>query len=296
MSLPLVKMGKLVFLEGEVDGNKGLFMLDFGSQQVALNSKYFEDYIFRPIQVGGVNEAHSSAGFTTIRSLDLGQMEFRKQSALVTDLTHLESQGGGARVLGLIGIKNFKDFELELNARAGKMSLYSLEKTAEYYDRFLDNQFEFAIPFSLKNNIMLIEAEMGNRKMKFGLDTGAEVSVLDKDLIQDLGNDVCFNERMLVKGSTGTSSTSKAGAINEMRLNSLVRVQNLQAVALDLKPVENAYFMQLDGLLGFDFFDKGVFSFNFSEKYVRIVPHNVEVINPASTGIFCESLCTEIVI
>jgi len=102
------------------------------------------------------------------------------------------------------------------------------------------------IPFSLIGHLMVIEAEVYNKKGNFIIDTGSENLLLNK---------VHFNEHRGLAAKSGYAGIN--GNVNDVRIRWLKKllvsdfsINNIKANSLDLSHIEKSKNMQLSGIIG----------------------------------------------
>ena len=123
--IPLKREGNLFFIEANINGERGNFILDLGAPYLVLNATYFRDYeVDSSYYSGSLLEESEFVRRTKVESFSIEELEFERLSADITDLSAIENKRG-IQILGLIGVSFFKDFLFDLNLLSQQLSLYS---------------------------------------------------------------------------------------------------------------------------------------------------------------------------
>ncbi len=267
VSIPLSRQGNLMMLEASVDGTNGYFLLDFGSQELVINREIYSGNVTGQAKATTINNA-PNVQEGKVDQILMNGLEYRNQPAMVMEVYPAYSKG--KPVLGLMGIALFKRYGLELDVRNGIMTLHPRETQFSEPSKYF-----VKMPFKVRNNILIMEGRAGGKRLSFGLDTGAEISVLDERSDRKYDGLMTVEGSVRTRGAGGQSRVLQAGKMNDILFGS-VYVQELDAVKMDMFRIERSYGASLDGLLGFQFFDKGVFRFDFRDKEVTIIPHKIK--------------------
>ena len=123
---------------------------------------------------------------------------------------------------------------------------------------------------------LIAEGMINNKPARFVVDTGASRTVFDKDRILDFIDNPEFNEKEGISaGIGGTDLSSFIFNIEELSFGNL-KINDYQAVAMDLSNVNNSYAMlkipPVDGVLGGDLMKKYQAVINYKLKKMRLTP------------------------
>lgn len=112
IQLPFQLAHKLIVVEGRVENNSGLFLLDTGAERLVLNQKYFSNASTKSRgHWAGIMGSTKSVPFTRINTFQLGAFSFPGLQANLLDLSHIEKQRN-IQLLGIIGYEVLKDLEV----------------------------------------------------------------------------------------------------------------------------------------------------------------------------------------
>ena len=123
---------------------------------------------------------------------------------------------------------------------------------------------------------LIAEGLINNKPARFVVDTGASRTVFDKDRILNYIDNPEFNEKEGISaGIGGTDISSFIFNIEELSFGDL-KINDYQAVAMDLSNVNNSYAMlklpPIDGVLGGDLMKKHQTVINYKLKKMRLTP------------------------
>lgn len=123
---------------------------------------------------------------------------------------------------------------------------------------------------------LIAEGMINNKPARFVVDTGASRTVFDKDRILNYIDNPEFNEKEGISaGIGGTDLSSFIFNIEELSFSDL-KINDYQAVAMDLSNVNNSYAMlkmpPVDGVLGGDLMKKYQAVINYKLKKMRLTP------------------------
>ena len=123
---------------------------------------------------------------------------------------------------------------------------------------------------------LIAEGLINNKPARFVVDTGASRTVFDKDRILNYIDNPEFNEKEGISaGIGGTDISSFIFNIEELSFGNL-KINDYQAVAMDLSNVNNSYAMlklpPVDGVLGGDLMKKYQAVINYKLKKMRLTP------------------------
>lgn len=123
---------------------------------------------------------------------------------------------------------------------------------------------------------LIVEGMINNKPARFVVDTGASRTVFDKDRILNYIDNPEFNEKEGISaGIGGADITSFIFNIEELSFGNL-KINDYQAVAMDLSNVNNSYAMlklpPVDGVLGGDLMKKYQAVINYKLKKMRLTP------------------------
>jgi predicted aspartyl protease len=191
----------------------------------------------------------------------------------MTNLGHIENRRG-VKVLGLIGFGMLKDFEIIFDPLQDQLELYKVDNSGKrftpYSSRF---KTDYSCKFEFLNNILFIRTIVGDKNLRFCIDTGAETNVIDRFAPKSVMNSITITRRATLTGAGSYSSEVLFGSMNGLLFGSN-KIDNQETIITNLDPLSEAYDKKIDGMLGYPFLSKGSFCINFVKKELSICFYN----------------------
>lgn len=264
--IPLKRVGNLILLEAEVDGQTGFFILDTGAPYLVLNETHFNDgrVVERRI-MNDVTGARDTVNVIHVERFQLRDLYFAEMEADLTNLGAVENRRG-IKILGLMGLNLFLELEMRIDVRQLSLELHRLNGDGRAL-RPLPNcaTSQIGFDFKVRNNILLVKGEINDRKLDLVFDTGAETAVLSNDLSNKVFDAVTITGSKPLIGSSGQSIPVLYGCIRGFMVGE-VEVGNCNTVIADLTAMSDAYGVFIDGIIGYDLLAQGMVAINFKER------------------------------
>lgn len=279
ITIPLKRAGNLLLIEGTIAGQRGNFVLDLGAPYLVLNEAYFREYDQRLLtQVGSVAGAGGYVKRSTIDSLSLPSLTFTELQADIIPLGHIENSRG-IKVLGLLGVGLFSDFEIELDVQRDVMYLYRLdEKGQRALEQRPKTPLLLEIPVTIENNVIFVWGTIAGKSLLFNLDSAAETVVLTNTLPGKVKRTLQIESRTFMQGANGQRIPVFQGRMPQMELGGFT-IRNMRIIITNLTNMSAAYGRTISGMLGYDFFAQGIVSINFKAQTLRLYAYFVQ--NPS---------------
>ncbi|MBX2876340.1 MAG: aspartyl protease family protein [Saprospiraceae bacterium] len=259
--IPIEIVRGMIYLEAEMNGTKGLFILDTGAPSLIVNQDKADGQQADALSLNaGIQVVE-----TKVESFKIGGIRQRNLDALALDLSHLE-QASGRQILGLVGYNVFEHFALLFDF---DQQVLFLSPSSQKVQPSL-NQPEATLPFTLHDHLPIVTVSIGKKQLKFGIDTGAASNLLDKRFLEEV------------------TSSSIQYLPNEEIQGLDRRVQIVQAAKLTVNGEEGWDFgrskflftdlsflrehtgCQIDGLLGSPFLAKMDFSIDYPKRKINL--------------------------
>ena len=261
--IPFETYKGLIFIEAEIDGKRGQFMLDTGSPTIFLNSYRFSDLTESKYTVTGVNGEIENVRSKFVSSLKTEQVEWNNFEATSFDMIHLE-QLCRRQLLGLLGYSAFKKFELMIDYESKELTLFKLDRRGNRLKPMSEKPLK-KHSFKMAKHLPVLEVMVDNFILKLGVDTGAEVNLLHKKWERKLYNHFLNYEEVQLSGASKQQKLSSKSVFDEMEVNN-EPFTRMKTLITDLSHLMNNYRIKIDGLLGYEFLSKSVISINFKKK------------------------------
>jgi len=268
--IPLKRIGRLFMIEAKIDNTVGNFLFDTGAAQLVLNSTYFRKYMTtNGGEGGGITGTTGALQHVQIKKLDVAGLLYSDMMADVTDLGHIENRRG-VKVLGLFGVCMLKGMEMVIDINHNELRLYRLDKTG---NRMAVQKNEFRADVTEKvelyHNILFVKARIGGKLLDFCLDTGAESNVLNSFASKKVLSTVTILRRSDLMGVGSGEAEVLLGKLNDFVLGEYP-IRDMQTIIASLDALAASYGYPIDGMLGYDFFEKGEVCINLVKNELKI--------------------------
>jgi hypothetical protein len=273
-TIPFNRVGNLIVLKAKADTTEGNFILDTGAPGLVLNITYFRSY---PIATQHDGEQASIAGSTngiqktSVKELTFGTLQFVRTEADLTNLGQIEN-ARGIRVLGLLGVDLFKQYEMIIDFEKSLIYLHKIgrKEASTYKHQILNDTSTYrTLPIELKDNRIIATTESEGRKLKLVIDCAAESNILDSRLPNKFFENVTITRRVKLAGPGDKRIDAFYGSLSKMTIAGL-DISNLPVTITNLEYTCFALGGCVDGVLGFDFLSLHKIGFNFVNRKMYI--------------------------
>lgn len=254
-------LGGLMFVEVVVNGEKGLLLVDTGSNGfILLNSEYFKS------QSSGL-QMKGMAGALAIEKVKLEKLEWENlklenQSLPAFNMSQLKT-GTGDKVLGLIGSSFFKEYHLVMNFASRELELSKKLVKSPLIKNILPI---IQLPFELLNGFPVVKANIGDQAYQFVMDTGSTDNVIDQGLEKEIA--AIWTETGAVNMTEGSGN---GGKVRRGKLKSfLIGGLNMEQIAMGLNVMPDFdKKMNISGILGFQFLKYFFVEISYPDKTMK---------------------------
>ncbi len=251
----------IILVKAELDGEMANFILDTGSPMMILN-----DRATTASPGSQANTLHGSLSgeWKKIAKISWAGVQKFNLDALTLDISHLEYLTEKP-IKGLIGYEFFGDYDLLLDFENEVVTLVP----QDYVEIAGNWKLKAELPFSLEGHIPVIEANIGDVKVRLGLDTGSGTNLLDiarkKEIAPELLAPV-QNARVVGLGAGGSQQIDAADVLETTIAGT--NYWNMRYIFTDISALKNLKENNVDGLLGYPFFESGKFTINYGRKVI----------------------------
>ena len=276
--VPFTLNGGLIIIQAKINDSIGNFIIDTGADGLVLNSQHFSGMRDDSRGYYGVSGRGKKLTVSYKNDILIDGLIFDNVNADVVDLSSIELKKG-LKILGLIGYELLKEFEIMFNYRGRFIALSRVDNRGNVIDPMpfiLDKKDSLA--FTMGNFIPVIDVTVNNIRKKFGIDSGAEINLLDLKKSKDIMTQ--FNPMGIIKltGSDGKVSEVLAGRMYRLVILEIYRCASMATVLINMDNLNKIYKSNLDGILGFEFLSPWLFSINYKKQ--KLYLHQLKVINP----------------
>ncbi|MFK8005427.1 MAG: pepsin/retropepsin-like aspartic protease family protein [Saprospiraceae bacterium] len=253
-------MDRMIIVEAKLDGKMGKYILDTGSPLLILNKTPREN----STTLGGISK-NGNAELVLVDNFQWAGISNKEIDAVAYDMSNLEN-ALGFKINGLIGQNTYANYELFLDVANQKIQLFKAFRSKLHKN----NKYQQQISFSDKSHLPIITVRIDGKKYRFGIDTGAEVNVLNKNLKHKLINDLLKNFKpSSIHGLGGVSQKVESADLTKFKIKR-IEYENLNFLLTDLTSFEEENNLQLDGILGYPFLVKNTLSINYQKQKIYI--------------------------
>jgi hypothetical protein len=174
--------------------------------------------------------------------------------------------------LGLLGVSLFKECELIIDYEKSVICLHRINRKERktYKHETLNDPIQYTEhDFTLKDNRIIIQTKLAERKMQFVIDYAAESNVIDSRLSGSVLDSVQITGRILLSGTGFKKIEAITGAISGFRVGNL----EPKVFPVIITSLENSCFgddMCINGVLGYDFLSEYRMVFNFVTRKLYV--------------------------
>lgn len=233
--IPFEKSAGLILVPAVINNVEGKLIFDTAADHILINSKETDSgETVRSSFISLTGESASSE--VKLESFVMGAYKAKDIVAFTTDLSKLEKHVG-ENLLGIFGAGLLDSEYIEIDIKEGVIEIFSSKslsyKSLKEFQRF---------PVNFENGIPVIDLQMNGEPMRFVLDTGSSVSIVDLSVVNEnkdnfIQSDKRFNLLTAAKESSERYYYFCLGmSIASNRINSLkVAVMDMESVNIHLK-------------------------------------------------------------
>lgn len=266
-SFPFQLIGNTIVIQANVDNRMGSFILDSGSPSLILNTRYFKNISldntrYRSVDLIGLTTNNLKK---TSVHLQVDNIEKRNQKAFLINLSNIE-KSKKIEILGVIGYSFLKHFEIVFDYQQKEITLFALDRRGERETKaslhLLPAQ---VIRLKKSSHLLYLEAKINNQTLKLGLDCGAEISVLDKNVVRKFKENFISSHRASLVAFNGKKASVNVGRMKRVFIEN-IELDLFEVVVMDLSPINRNLIIKLDGLLGNGFLLRQKIAINYKKQ------------------------------
>jgi predicted aspartyl protease len=270
VTIPLKRVGRLFLIEARIGDQSGNFVFDTGASKLVLNRTYFRKDLM-PVDepASGITGSVEKVYQMRVPKLAFSGLSYENVLADVINLGHIENRRG-VKILGLFGMNLFKSLEMVVDLKRGELHLSRIDRKG---NRVLqpseDTNSDILCPIKEFGGVVFLQATIGGKSLDFCLDTGAEANVLSSTAVKRVLNTVTITRRSDLTGSGSNQVDVLYGTMNDFIVGT-VPLHPMQTMIAGMDALALAYNYPLSGVLGYDFFEKGLVCINLVKKELSI--------------------------
>jgi hypothetical protein len=198
-------------------------------------------------------------------------------NADLVNLGHIEDSKG-VRILGLLGASLFSQMEMEIDVNNNVLYLYRLNQSGDRLHVSADSvnkRRHIRIPIEIERSIVFLRGSVGGTKLRFCLDTGAEINVLSSTSGKKVLQKFHLKSRNTLMGSSNPKVEVLGGELEELLIGDHLFL-NEQAILTNIGGNQFIYDLPIQGILGYNFLAEGTVIINFKKKQLTMYFYNEE--------------------
>lgn len=257
-TVPFKRVGNLISVEVKLNGVDRIFLVDNGAPILILNSAHIEkDTTENKITLSdakGAGGTISDMGLEQIESFEFGGISLDTQDLISMDLSHLEKQTK-TTFYGLIGYEIYKDYDLLFDYKNNTITFIKPEATEAFLQSNFKSKKQIEVPIEMGGHIAIVDGFINGKKYSLGLDCGAESSLLDINLKDELNANLRKIKTDTLGGADKNFVEVLSGQLNSLVIGG-VNFKKTEASFSDISHLNDGYELTLDGLIGYDILSK----------------------------------------
>lgn len=265
--IPFNLVGRLIAVEARVDTFQGTFILDTGAERLLLNQRFFSRPNASSSQVSAVGNTGQVMNVDQrwIDTLHWDNLFFKNVQANVVDLSHIERKKH-IRLIGILGYDVFKDFEVFLDFQMQQIVLTRLNRKGFRIDSTAIWETPVdSIDFRLARHFIVLKGRVGEVQLKFGLDSGAELNLIDRRVKRKVLDNFEIVKRVRMLGAGKNTIEVVAGSLKEVRIGQQ-QTESMRTLITSLSEMNVNFGTRLDGILGYEFLSTRRTLINYKRK------------------------------
>lgn len=265
--IPFSLVGRLIAVEARVDTFQGTFVLDTGAERLLLNQRYFSRPTASSSQVNAVGNTGQVVNVEKrwIDTLHWDNLFFKNVQANVVDLSHIERKKH-IRLIGILGYNVFKDFEVFLDFQLQQIVLTRLDRKGFRIDSTAIWETPVdSVDFRLARHFIVLKGRVGASQLKFGLDSGAELNLIDRRVKRKVLDNFEIVKRVRMLGAGQNTIEVLAGTLKDVQVGQQ-QTERMRTLLTNLSEMNVNFGTRLDGILGYEFLSTRRTLINYKRK------------------------------
>jgi len=278
--IPFKLIDRLLVVEAELLNKKGNFIIDTGSESLILNKTHFKTQYSRGKKsnaTSGVLDIVDNPLEKRLKQFVLKDFNITNKMSDVIDLSHIE-KSKKMNLLGIIGFNILKDYEIFIDLHLNQITLSKIDNQGNRLDKlqYLEKITD-SINFFLKGHTIILNGVVNNQKVKFGLDTAAEFNQINKSVNKKVLKYFIPKKRLELVGASNKKIEVLAGKLHRVKLTETIYFGPMYTVLTNLSRMNDAFGTNLDGILGYAFFEQKRTIINYKKEKLYFVNYPIKI-------------------
>lgn len=264
--IPFRLVNNMVIVEARMNGESGSFILDTGFPQSVVNPQQVNGLVRVPAQ----QQRSVFSGIpVSVDQFEWAGMERQDMKAVAMNISHLESTAN-QEIMGIIGAEILRQSEVMFDFRNQVVLLYDRK------DTWLHEQLkpQFSLPFDLEQGLPVLQAEIGGKTYRLGLDIGGRYNLMREHLLPQLPREVVgrVTQQKLLDFANMPDYFDKA-PVSGMAIED----RSFDPTTFVFATLKKGISSDIDGILGLEFLARYRFAINYHKKTIYFWPHGSEI-------------------
>jgi len=274
--IPFKLIDHLIVVEAELQGQKGNFIIDTGSETLLLNKVHF------PVKYKETKKLVKSTGVLNetvnpyedyLEEFILQNLSLKDTQSHVIDLSHIEKKKN-MNLLGIIGFNILKDYEVFIDLHLNQITLSRTDKSGDKIDtRGYLEKISDSIPFKLVKHSIVLKTTVGQETMNFALDSGSEYNQLNTSKSQKVIQFFIPSKRIVLAGTSSQKAEVMAGKLYRVKLSNHIYFGPMNTIITNLNRMNDAFGVNLDGVMGYEFFAQKRTIINYKKEMLYFIEY-----------------------
>lgn len=254
---PFVFARNLIFFPALINGETGNFVLDTGAPSLLLNTRG-NDLQGHPAPTGVAAGGSVTLTNQLVESFEIGGSKLGKRWALALDLRSME-QRTGQTIDGFVGHELLNNKEVRINFPDRR---FQLRKSVRHP---LHEGVEprKVLNFDFVDHLPVITVKVGKRKLRFAIDTGAGVNIIDEDKEELF---LAVGKQMNIQGLDGKNTINDVVTIPGLSILKTGEQEDVSFVSMDLTHLQSPAGRPISGIIGSAFLRNYVVSIDYRRR------------------------------
>lgn len=257
-SVPFKKVGNLIMVEAELNGQKRNFIVDNGAPNLILNSAHLnenqEESRINVSDAKGAGGTISDVDIQTVQSFDFAGISLVDQQVICMNISHLE-RALETEIHGLLGYEVYESYDILFDYANQRIVFIQPEETHSFLRNNLKKKKWDELPLVMNEHLPTIKAKIGSKSYDLAVDCGAEAGLFDKSLFEELSKNLNNISETVLLGADKNEQTTKAAFIKQMKIGKKV-FHNSETTFSDISHLNEGYNVKLNGLIGYEVLSK----------------------------------------
>jgi len=275
VQIPIEFVGRLPCVRASIDTTSGLFIFDTGASDLILNDSYFGDHSRQSASLSaGSTGQIIEYGHEKIDSLTSNGFIFKKLTGKLINLTHIETSKN-TRILGILGYDVYRDFEVFIDYPFRQIILTRLDKKGKrIFRRGIIELPSDSVEFSLHKHVIVLDGSVNGKRLKWSIDTGAEVNLLDKRVNRRVLDNFEIIRRAILMGVGNKKVEVIAGRLDGVNCGH-GQTYPMRTLLTSTDYIREMTNIRVDGVLGYEYLYTKRISINYKTKKLFFYKHAI---------------------